>query len=269
MPPRNSPPAKPPGGARKSPPGKDGKGKPSPSRKPPGDKGGGLNKKVGGLPVWAWGALVLAAVGLGLYLRSRSGGSTAVAQPDSSTPTDPGSGSAGGGDTTGADNSALSGAIEDLVNQLGAGVAPPDGEPSGDVPGSPAVNTALAGFWWGGQYFTKRSTWEAYAKSHGINLQTFYHNHPQASKDLGVNPPPNVAAPHKAAKAAKPQSKPQKATKNTAHPVSSHPAAAALHLATPAAAIAKPAAKPAAPKPTPASLKKSAPPPRRTAVKAR
>jgi len=122
-------------------------GKPSPASKP----AGGLNKKVGGLPLWAWGGLVLAAVGIGLYFRSRSGGaSTATAQPDTSGQTAAGTGDVGGGTGSASpDLTDLEGSISDLVNALGSGTVSVPGDvnvpPGSEATAPPATAN---GFWW-------------------------------------------------------------------------------------------------------------------------
>lgn len=190
MPPTKNPPpgkAKPQGKGAKTPPG---------SRK----SGGGLNKKVGGLPIWAWGALVLGAVAVGLYFRRRSGGGAAVAQPDTSGQNAAGQGDVGGGAASeNPDLSNLAGAIEDLSNQLGAGIVaiPPPGEPPPSPPGN-----------------------EATAPPPGAPKTAFYVGATKGQlRDIlkGANQP------HKAARAKHPRSKPQKAVKHTAHPASPHP----------------------------------------------
>jgi len=206
-------------------------GKPSPASRKPGT---GLNKKVGGLPIWGWGALVIGAIAVGLYFRSRgSGGGGNVAQPETSGQDVGGAGSVGGGGLSEGDQiGQLASAIEDLQNQLGAGVAflgPPDkvpadgggndgGTPGGTDPGQPPNYGSVGG-----------------------TLKTAVYSPAGAARSDLRNQLKKVAAPkpHKAVKAKHPKSKPQAAVKHTAHPASSHP----QHAAVAHKVAAKPAAK--------------------------
>ena len=45
---------------------------------PKGKGGSGLNKKVGGIPLKWWGVGLIAAIGIGLYLRNRAAASAAT-----------------------------------------------------------------------------------------------------------------------------------------------------------------------------------------------
>lgn len=65
-------------------------------------KGGGLGKKVGPLPLWAWGVIVLAVTGF-FFLRSRGAGA-ATATGGDGTPLASGGGQGGGGASGGGDN---------------------------------------------------------------------------------------------------------------------------------------------------------------------
>ncbi|MGH7189523.1 MAG: hypothetical protein ACRD2H_13900 [Terriglobales bacterium] len=69
----------------------------------PKGKGGGLGKKVGPFPVWGWGVILLAGIGLALYLRSHAGtpGATAAPASTSATTTPAVAGSGAGGDSGG------------------------------------------------------------------------------------------------------------------------------------------------------------------------
>ena len=62
------------------------------------DVGGALTKKAGGLPRWAWGAGLVGAIGVGLYLRSKS---SAASTAGTSTATTADTTGAGTTDTTG------------------------------------------------------------------------------------------------------------------------------------------------------------------------
>lgn len=65
----------------------------TPPRPRPPKAGGGLTKKVGPLPVWAWGAILVGGIGFILYVRSRSKGQTAdVNTPATGTIFDQGGG---------------------------------------------------------------------------------------------------------------------------------------------------------------------------------
>jgi len=65
-------------------------------------KGAGLTKKIGPLPAWAWGVLVLAVVAF-FFLRSR--GSSAAGETPSGSPLASGTGGDSGGASGGGDNS--------------------------------------------------------------------------------------------------------------------------------------------------------------------
>jgi len=96
-----------------------------PKAKPPEGKGKGLNAKVGGIPVWVIAVGVVAAIGVGLYIRSRSAtaATQAAATPASGTDTTGGAGSAAASppDLTPVED--LASSINGLTGILGAGIA--------------------------------------------------------------------------------------------------------------------------------------------------
>ena len=107
-----------------------------PKAKPPEGKGKGLNAKVGGIPVWVIAVGVVAAIGVGLYIRSRSAtaATQAAATPASGTDTTGGAGSAAASppDLTPVED--LASAINGLTGILGAGGAGlPTGPPAPDT----------------------------------------------------------------------------------------------------------------------------------------
>ena len=92
---------------------------PRPPQPMRGSPGGGLGKKVGGLPVWAWALAGVAAVGLGLYLRKRLASSTGTSA--AAPAADTGSGGSAGGGPGSPDTSSLDAATqasEDLAGAL-------------------------------------------------------------------------------------------------------------------------------------------------------
>ena len=104
-----------------------------PKAKPPeGGKGKGLNAKIGGIPVWVIALGVVAAIGVGLYIRNKSAtaATTAAATPASGTDTTGGAGSAAASppDLTPVEDLAQS--INGLTGILGAGAGIPAGNGS-------------------------------------------------------------------------------------------------------------------------------------------
>ena len=90
-------------------------------------KGKGLNAKIAGIPVWVIALGVVAAIGVGLYIRNKSAtaATTAAATPASGTDTTGGAGSAGATPqdlTPAADNTDLINALNGLTGMLGAGI---------------------------------------------------------------------------------------------------------------------------------------------------
>lgn len=118
-----------------------------------GGKGKGLQARIGGVPVWLLGAGVVAAVGVGLYLRKHGFGSSTATQPSSTgTPaTDSSGGASGGASGQGTTPdltpvSDLASSIAGLVPFLGAGTTTnnfygtdPTGSPAAPVLSSPAT----------------------------------------------------------------------------------------------------------------------------------
>ena len=84
-------------------------------------KGSGLNKKVGGIPLKWWGVGLVAAIGIGLYLRNRAAASAATSPATSTTatPVDTSGGATGSGATgTGTDLTGLEASIAQLDSDL-------------------------------------------------------------------------------------------------------------------------------------------------------
>ena len=114
-----------------------------PKAKPPeGGKGKGLNAKIGGIPVWVIALGVVAAIGVGLYIRNKSAtaATTAAATPASGTDTTGGAGSAAASppDLTPVEDLAQS--INGLTGILGAGNGIPDTTGGGQF-GIPTTTT--------------------------------------------------------------------------------------------------------------------------------
>lgn len=178
---------------------------------------GGLKAKKMGLPIWAWGALGLVAVGVFIYMkRQGSSSSTGTTATDTlagqaSTGTDTTSPSVGGQPTdsslgsqgiTQADLNNLGQQIQDALNSAvdaaGAGIGAGGFSGSGVDPGSTADNgsggtstgdVAAAsaktanGFWWGGSYYgpggKSFAQFKAWEKAHGGSVnQVFLAQHP-------------------------------------------------------------------------------------------
>jgi hypothetical protein len=75
-----------------------------------------LHGKIGGLPTWAWGLVLLGGLGVGLYLRRRGGSPTAGAVPTSTAGL---LGAAGGGGSDGAGSAgSITGGIDPMLAQL-------------------------------------------------------------------------------------------------------------------------------------------------------
>lgn len=90
---------------------------PATAPKRPG-KGGGVNAKIGALPVWAWGAGLILAISVGLYIKHRASSSTA-ASPSTSSTGDPNAAQTGGASSTGTGTGSLdSQAFEDLAYSI-------------------------------------------------------------------------------------------------------------------------------------------------------
>jgi hypothetical protein len=156
--------------------------------------GSGFNKKVAGLPIWGWGVLILAAVGIGLYIRHRSGGttSTGVAAPDESAS---GGGPVGAGvGTEPTDLSGLEAEIADLRQEI-ANLPTDTGNGSGNGDGKPPPHHAK----------------KAGARHNPYAVTHHGHNKAESARSHHHHRP----------------SKPQTHTKNTKHPPSHHPQAAA------------------------------------------
>jgi len=118
-----------------------------PKAKPPEGKGKGLNAKVGGIPIWVIAVGVVAAIGVGLYLRSRSAtaATEAAATPASGTDTTGGAGSAAASppDLTPVED--LASALNGLSGILGAGSAGVLGGSGLDLSGLGTDTTVAAG----------------------------------------------------------------------------------------------------------------------------
>jgi hypothetical protein len=114
-----------------------------PERKIP--RGKGLDKPRGGFPIWVWGAGLLLAIGVGLYIRHRSA-SKAQSGTAASTAQDPNAaGQASGGGGAQLDTSGLQASLDGLASVLGAGGAAGGGGPTDAGPvasGPPATPSA-------------------------------------------------------------------------------------------------------------------------------
>lgn len=188
--------------------------------KPPKSKAGFANRltaKVGPLPVWGWAAAILGAYLLYTRLRPASAAVPATdttATPDTSG--DTGSQVPASGQGSAADNlngtlldqlGANTSSIDALTSQLlqgggsySYGDAPAAGTPQGAVAqdgpaSSPTVAThpvAVGGnvshatqtqsgsLSWGGQTFTSKVAFDAWAKAHGSSTNAELKQHPQA-----------------------------------------------------------------------------------------
>jgi hypothetical protein len=88
-------------------------------------KGHGLRRKVLGLPVWAWGAVIVGGVLMGVYLRRKSASAASTTADTSTTDTSAGAGATPSDNGLGSSSMDLQGFLDaqgQLLDQFGTGL---------------------------------------------------------------------------------------------------------------------------------------------------